>query len=121
MKEQRQITIIDLQKFIIKRDECRQTVNEISNKISEYHYKILELQKSLDATASQEMTQSIQNVSQVIASASQVIDQANSIVEHISANNGIELPDGTYFVILETDKGVKTQMILKGYVELRRY
>ncbi|MFO0355995.1 MAG: choice-of-anchor L domain-containing protein [Sphingobacteriaceae bacterium] len=37
------------------------------------------------------------------------------------SNNGIELPDGTYFVILETDKGVKTQMILKGYVELRRY
>lgn len=92
MKEQRQITIIDLQKFIIKRDECRQTVNEISNKISEYHYKILELQNSLDATASQEMTQSIQNTSQVIASASQVIDQASSIVENISADIGIELP-----------------------------
>lgn len=92
MKEQRQITIIDLQKFIIKRDECRQTVNEISNKISEYHYKILELQNSLDATASQEMTQSIQNTPQVIASASQVIDQASSIVENISADIGIELP-----------------------------
>jgi uncharacterized protein YoxC len=92
MEKQRQITIKDLQNFIVKRDACRQTVGEISNKISEYHYKILELQNSLDATASQEMTQSIQNASQIIASASQVIDQANSIVEHISANNGIELP-----------------------------
>ena len=92
MEKQRQITIKDLQNFIVKRDACRQTVGEISNKISEYHYKILELQNSLDATASQEMTQSIQNASQVIVSASQVIDQANSIVEHISANNGIELP-----------------------------
>ena len=86
VEEQRQITIIDLQKFIIKRDECRETIGEISNKISEYHYKILELQKSLDATASQEMSQVIESASQIIASASQVIENANSIAENINEN-----------------------------------
>ncbi len=37
------------------------------------------------------------------------------------SKNGELLPDGTYFVILEINKGEKNEIILKGYVELRRY
>jgi gliding motility-associated-like protein len=33
-------------------------------------------------------------------------------------NKGDELPDGTYFVILEINGG---ELVLKGYVEMKRY
>ena len=88
MEEQRQITIIDLQNFINKRDECRNMVYEIGNKISEHHRKISVLQNSLNENASQVNA----SASQVIDQANSIVEQANSIVEHISANNGIELP-----------------------------
>jgi large repetitive protein len=38
-----------------------------------------------------------------------------------NSNKGDALPDGTYFVILEISKGTEKEIILKGYVELRRY
>ena len=86
MEEQRQITIIDLQNFIVKRDACRNMVYEISNKITEHHHKISVLQNSLYETASQEMTQS-----QVSENASQVSEHASQLIEHASQVNEIAL------------------------------